>query len=156
LSQKELLRFLLIFLLTPFILVTCKEDIPVIEFTDFPIEVIYERIAPYVSNEETDSKVALQIEDADERLAWNGVYGLDMVKISETKFQYVVSTPIPVDWALYARVNDKGKEAAGGDLHNGERIIINGIELVKVGRDPLNNPGTVAYFIIKKDGTVIP
>ncbi|MGD9346570.1 MAG: hypothetical protein PVH84_11945 [Candidatus Aminicenantes bacterium] len=133
----------------------CKEDIPVIEFTDFPIEVIYERIAPYVSNEETDSKVALRI-DADERLAWNGVYGLDMVKISETKFQYVVSTPIPVDWALYARVNDKGKEAAGGDLHNGKRIIINGIELVKVGRDPLNNPGTVAYFIIKKDGTVIP
>jgi hypothetical protein len=156
LSQKELLRYLIVFLLISLRLVTCKEDIPVIEFTDFPIEVIYERIAPYVSNEETDSKVALQIEDADERMTWNGIYGLDMVKISETKFQYVVTTPIPVDWALYARVIDKGREAAGEDLQNGKTIIINGIELVKVGKDPLNNPGTVAYFIIKKDGTVIP
>ncbi len=101
---------------------SCKEDIPVIEFTDFPIEVIYERIAPYASNEETDSKVALQIEDADERVTWNGVYGLDMIKISETKFKYVITAPIPVDWALYARVIDKGKEAAGEDLQNGKKI----------------------------------
>ncbi len=156
-SQKISLPIILLLLFIFFGYLNCKqEEIPVQEWTDFPIEVIYERVAPYVSNEETDSFVKLTVDDAEERIHWNGYFGMEMVKISETRFKYVVTKSIPIDLALWAKVTDMGKDAAGETPWTGEKIFINRIELVKVGRDQHGNPGTVAYFLIKKDGTVVP
>ena len=42
-----------------------QDDISGIEFTDFPIEVIYERVGEYISNEENDSTVSITIDEAE-------------------------------------------------------------------------------------------
>jgi len=148
--------FILLFIFLGY--TNCKqEEIPVQEWTDFPYEVVYERIEPYVSNEETDSGQTLQIRKAEPHssLFWNGTDAV-LAKTTEVRFEGIIAEPMPKETALYAVVIDLGKKEAGDDISTGEKIFINGVELVKIGRDPNANPGSVAYFLIRKDGSILP
>jgi len=68
-------------------------------------------------------------------------------EIEKNKYKYIAEK-LPANTRLYVMVQDFE--------FTGKTFIINGVELTNIGKDPLNNPGTVAYFKIKPDGTVIP
>lgn len=157
-NQKMSLPIIFLLLFIFFGYTNCKqEEIPVQEWTDFPYEVVYERIEPYVSNEETDSGQSVGIYKAEPHssLFWNGTDAA-LIKSSEIRFKGIIAEPMPKEIALYAVVIDKGKKEAGDDISTGEKIFINGVKLVKIGRDPNANPGSVAYFLIRKDGSIFP
>jgi hypothetical protein len=159
-NQQISLSVIFLILFTFFCHSNCKqEEIPVQEWTDFPYDVVYERVEPYVSNEETDSGQRISIYQAEEptttSLFWNGTHA-ELIKTSKIRFEGIITEPMPKEIALYAVVIDKGKKEAGGDIDNAEKIFINGVELVKIGRDPNGNPFNVAYFLIRKDGSILP
>jgi len=146
----------------------CPSDIyepPTQEWTDSAYQVIYERVKPYVSNEETNSLQRVEIHRAEEPTwadkvtgwftLWNGA-DAELAQTSEIRFEGIISDPMPKEVALFAEVSDKGKAEAGGTWHNGEKIYINGVELVKIGEHPWGNSGSVAYFLIGKDGSILP
>jgi hypothetical protein len=60
---------------------SCDQDeTPGIEFTDFPVEVIYERVGEYISNEENDSGVSFTIQEngplSQKRQQWERKFSL--------------------------------------------------------------------------------
>jgi len=123
----------------------CPSDMyepPIQEWTDSAYQVAYERVKPYVSNQETNSGQNVYIARAEEPTwvdkvtgwftLWNGA-DEELAQTSETRFEGVISEPMPKERVLFAEVCDKGKEEAGGTWHNGEKIFINGVELVNVG-----------------------
>lgn len=137
---------------------SCNQDeIPGIEFTDFPIEVIYERVGDYISNDDNDSAVNVTIDDAEGQIYWNGIHVSGMEQLSETRFKIVIDNELPKTYALYVAVDDPGKFTIlpeGATV--GEKIFINGVEIARVGDHPFNITGTVGYFLIRQDGGIAP
>ncbi len=137
---------------------SCNQDTtPGIEFTDFPVEVIYERVGDYISNEDNDSTVGFTIDDAEGQINWNGIRVSGMEQLSETEFKIVIDTPLPKTYALYVAVNDPGKQTflpEGATV--GERVFINSVEITRVGNHPFSTTGTVGYFLIRQDGGIAP
>ncbi|MGD9346540.1 MAG: hypothetical protein PVH84_11790 [Candidatus Aminicenantes bacterium] len=134
-----------------------QDDISGIEFTDFSVEVIYERVGEYISDEDNDSTVGFSIDDAEGRIYWNGVRVSGMEQLSETRFKIVIDTPLPKTYALYIGVLDPGKLSIlpeGATV--GERIYINGMEITRIGDHPFNITGTVGYFLVREDGGIAP
>jgi hypothetical protein len=136
----------------------CNQDnIPGIEFTDFPIEIIYERVGDYISNGDNDSGVSVTIDDAEGAIYWNGVRGSGLEQLSETRFKIVIDEPLPKTYALYVAVDDPGKFTIlpeGATV--GEKIFINSVEITRVGDHPSNITGEVGYFLVKQDGGIAP
>jgi hypothetical protein len=136
----------------------CNQDnIPGIEFTDFPIEIIYERVGDYISNGDNDSGVSVTIDDAEGAIYWNGVRGSGLEQLSETRFKIVIDESLPKTYALYVAVDDPGKFTIlpeGATV--GEKIFINSVEITRVGDHPSNITGEVGYFLVKQDGGIAP
>jgi len=136
----------------------CNQDnVPGIEFTDFPIEIIYERVGDYISNGDNDSGVSVTIDDAEGAIYWNGVRGSGLEQLSETRFKIVIDEPLPKTYALYVAVDDPGKFTIlpeGATV--GEKIFINSVEITRVGDHPSNITGEVGYFLVKQDGGIAP
>jgi len=137
---------------------SCSQDnSPGIEFTDFPIEIIYERVGEYISNENNDSGVSFTIDDAEGQINWNGIRVSGLEQLSETRFKIVIDEPLPKTYALYIAVNDPGKSTflpEGATV--GEKVYINSVEITGVGDHPSNLTGTVGYFLIRQDGGIAP
>jgi len=134
-----------------------QDDISGIEFTDFPIEVIYERVGEYISNEENDSTVSITIDDAEGQIYWDGVRVSGMEQLSETRFKIVIDNPMPKTYALYVAVDDPGKFTIlpeGATV--GETIFINRVEITRVEDHPFSITGTVGYFLVRQDGGIAP
>jgi hypothetical protein len=134
-----------------------KDNIAGIEFTDFPIEIIYERVGEYISNEDNDSGVSVTIDDAEGAISWNGVRISGLEQLSETRFRIVIDSAIPKTYALYVAINDPGKFTIlpeGASV--GEKIFINSVEITRVGDHPFNITGTVGYFLVRQDGGIAP
>lgn len=152
--------FLLVSLLlsVSFGLLSCNQDeLPGIEFTDFPIEIIYERVGDYISNEDNDSNVNVTIDDAEGALYWNGVRASGLEQLSETRFKIIIDNPLPKTYALYIAVYDPGKATFLPESATvGEIVFINNIEITKVGDHPFNITGTVGYFLVRQDGGIAP
>lgn len=136
----------------------CNQDnVPGIEFTDFPIEIIYERVGDYISNGDNDSGVSVTIDDAEGAIYWNGVRGSGLEQLSETRFKIVIDEPLPKTYALYVAVDDPGKFTIlpeGATV--GEKIFINSVEITRVGDHPSNITGEVGYFLVKQNGGIAP
>jgi hypothetical protein len=134
-----------------------QDDISGIEFTDFPIEVIYERVGEYISNEENDSTVSITIDDAEGQIYWDGVRVSGMEQLSETRFKIVIDNPMPKTYALYIAVNDPGKSTfLPENATVGEIVFINSVEITRVGDHPFSITGTVGYFLVRQDGGIAP
>jgi hypothetical protein len=134
-----------------------QDDASNIEYTDFPIEIIYERVGEYISNEDNDNGVSFTIEDAEGELLWNGVLVSGLEQLSETRFKIVIDDPLPKTYALYIAINDPGKSTFLPEgATTGEKVFINSIELTGVGDHPFNISGTVGYFLIRQDGGISP
>ena len=134
-----------------------NEDTPGIQFTDFPIEVIYERVGEYITDEDNDSTVDFTIDDAEGQIYWNGIRVSGMEQLSETRFRIVTDASLPKTYALYIGVYDPGKLTilpVGATV--GERIFINGVEITRVGDHPFYITGTVGYFLVREDGSILP
>ena len=134
-----------------------QDDIAGIEFTDFPVEVIYERVGEYISNEENDNAVSFTIDDAEGTIPWTGIRVSGMEQLSETRFRIVTNEPLPKAYALYVAVNDPGKSTflpEGATV--GDQVFINSVEITGVGPHPFNLTGTVGYFLVRQDGGIAP
>ena len=139
-------------------LLSCnQDDIPGTQFTDFPIEVIYERVGEYITDEDNESAVGFTIDDAEGRIYWSGIRVSGMEQLSETRFKIVIDSPLPKTYALYIGINDPGKLTIlpeGATV--GEKIFINNVEITRVGDHPFNITGTVGYFLVREDGGISP
>jgi len=134
-----------------------QDDLLGIEFTDFPIEVIYERFGDYISDEDNDSEVSFTIDDAEGQTLWNGIRVSGMEQLSETRFKIIIEAALPKTYALYIGVDDPGKLTFLPDEATvGKRIFINSVEITRVGDHPFNITGTVGYFLVREDGTIAP
>jgi hypothetical protein len=157
-NHNKYILILTVFLSISLGFLSCDQDeTPGIEFTDFPVEVIYERVGEYISNEENDSGVSFTIDDAEGQINWNGIRVSGMEQLSETRFKIVIDNPLPKTYALYIAVDDPGKRTfIPEEATVGEKVFINSVEITSVGDHPINITGTVGYFLIRQDGGISP
>jgi hypothetical protein len=156
-TTRHVLIVLVSLSISLFFLSCNQDDLPGIEFTDFQIEIIYERTGEYVSNENNDTGISLTIDDAEGQLLWNGVRISGFEQLSETRFRIVIDTPLPKTYALYVAINDPGKFTfLPENATVGEIVFINSVEITRVGDHPFNITGEVGYFLVSQDGRTTP
>jgi hypothetical protein len=156
-TDKSVFIIFVLFSTSLFFFSCNTDDLPGIEFTDFPIEIIYERVGEYTSNEANDGAVSIAIDDAEGSINWNGARASGLEKLSETRFRIVIDDPLPKTYALYIAVNDPGKSAfLPENATVGEIVFINSVEITRVGDHPINFTGEVGYFLVNSDGGIAP
>lgn len=111
------------------------------------VEIIYERVDPFESNEYFDNEIMLNVLPAGDSLDdWTPIQKT-MEKITDRKFKYVAEK-IPTNILLWTYVYDRGRSAAGGPEFTGIRIFVDGVEATDIRYDPWGNGWKVAYFKI--------